>query len=121
MVITKLRSRVIEARIINGPKANKVAFIPRITLLSNGSDSPFHFKRRQFPVRLAFAMTINKSQGQTLDRVGIYLPSKLFTHGQLYVAMSRATSRSWLRILNDLSITDPTNVSNIVYREVLYG
>jgi ATP-dependent DNA helicase PIF1 len=50
---------------------------------------PFTLRRRQFPVRLAFAMTINKAQGQTLKMVGIFLPKPVFTHGQLYVAMSR--------------------------------
>jgi len=35
---------------------------------------PFKFQRRQFPISLCFAMTINKSQGQTLSRVGLYLP-----------------------------------------------
>jgi len=60
---------------------------------------PFQFKRKQFPVRLSFAMTINKSQGQTIPNVGVYLPQPVFSHGQLYVAMSRATARSNIKIL----------------------
>ena len=53
---------------------------------------PFKLKRRQFPVRLAVAMTINKAQGQTLGRMGLFLPTPVFSHGQLYVALSRGGS-----------------------------
>ena len=60
---------------------------------------PFQFKRKQFPIRLSFAMTVNKSQGQTIPNVGVYLPDPVFSHGQLYVAMSRATARKNIRIL----------------------
>jgi ATP-dependent exoDNAse (exonuclease V) alpha subunit len=44
-------------------------------------------------------MTINKAQGQTIPKVGVYLPESVFSHGQLYVALSRATARSNIRIL----------------------
>ena len=60
---------------------------------------PFQFKRKQFPIRLSFAITVNKSQGQTIPNVGVYLPTPVFSHGQLYVAMSRATSRTNIKIL----------------------
>src|ERR1051325_1793665 len=75
-------------------------FIPRITLSPSDSSLPFTFKRRQFPVQPAFAMTINKSQGQTLNWVGLYLSAPVFAHRQLYVAYSRVTSRRNLKILN---------------------
>jgi ATP-dependent DNA helicase PIF1 len=42
---------------------------------------PFQFKRKQFPIRLSFAMTINKAQGQTIPNVGVYLPKPVFSHG----------------------------------------
>ncbi|UYV73536.1 hypothetical protein LAZ67_10004017 [Cordylochernes scorpioides] len=56
-------------------------------------------KRRQFPVKPAFVMTINKAQGKTLKRVGIYLPEPVFGHGQLYVAFSRVQHSSDVKIM----------------------
>jgi ATP-dependent DNA helicase PIF1 len=44
-------------------------------------------------------MTVNKSQGQTISNVGVYLPAPVFSNDQLYVAMSRATSRTNIKIL----------------------
>ena len=60
---------------------------------------PFQFKRKQFPIRLSFAVTVNKSHGQTIPNVGVYLPAPVFSHGQLYVVMSRAMSRTNIKII----------------------
>ncbi len=77
-------------------------------------------------MRPAFAMTINKAQGQTLQTVGVYLPKPVFCHGQLYVAFSRCGSRQSVRVLvrggSRVALNGaPTGVytSNVVYREVL--
>ena len=57
-------------------------------------------------IRLAYAMTINKSQGQTLDKVGIYLRQPVFDHGQLYVAFSRVRSNENFQVLVILTAKD---------------
>jgi ATP-dependent DNA helicase PIF1 len=82
---------------------------------------PFKFRRLQFPVRPAFAMTINKSQGQTLDTVGIYLKKPVFAHGQLYVALSRVTSMNNVHILIEREHPDTPYgcTTNVVYPEIL--
>ena len=81
---------VIEATILTGCDKGEDAFIPRIPLIP--SNVPFEFKRLQFPVRLSFAMSINKSQGQTLAVAGLHLVEPCLSHGQLYVGCSRVGS-----------------------------
>ena len=66
--------------------------IPRICLLPSKEEIPFNMRRKQFPIRLGFAMTFNKSQGQSYNEVGVYLPTPVFSYGQ-YVALSRVKSR----------------------------
>lgn len=117
--LQRTTNRVLECRILGGNHAGKIAFVPRISLSpSTESNIPFILKRRQFPVRLAFSMTINKSQGQSIGKVGLDLRTAVFSHGQLYVAVSRATGRHGIKILLPF---DENNLStrNIVYPEVL--
>ena len=83
--------------------------------------------RKQFPIRLCFSMTVHKSQGQTLkNKVGLYLPNPVFSHGMLYVAFSRVTTPRNLKVLvsqvdNRQGYFPPYNAtftSNVVYREI---
>ena len=91
--------------------------IPRAKTVAS-DDMPFSWVRQQFPLQLCFAMTINKSQGQTLqNRVGVVLTSGVWSHGMLYVALGRVTDPANLRVLA------PPNpggvVINVVYADVL--
>ena len=120
LLIRKLGNRVIEAKIMTGTHTGSVVFIPRITLTTtHDSRLPFTLSRRQFPLKQSYAMTINKSQGQTLKRVGIYLPQPVFTHGQLYVAMSRVTSYSGLHFSVGKTDENACHTDNVVYKSAL--
>ncbi|KAH7679023.1 DNA helicase protein [Dioscorea alata] len=75
--------------------------------------------KKQFLVRLSYAMTINKSQGQTLDTMGLFLPRPVFTHGQLHVALSRVTSAIGLKILIlDDNGKNANKTKSVVYKEI---
>lgn len=115
---------VISAKIESGDFKNTHVFIPRIPLLTSQDENiPVQFKRTQLPLRLCFAMTMNKAQGQTLDFVGIYLCEPVFSHGQLYVALSSAKTSKCVKILIRPPIAESNDMiiqHNVVYDEIIH-
>lgn len=124
MIVRELHNHLIVAETMDERQMR--VFIPKLDLKSNDPSLPFELLRRQFPVQLAFAMSINKAQGQTFQRVGVYLHEPVFGHGQLYVALSRVRSQHNLRIqirsIDDLILTDLREdhvTNNIVFTDIL--
>ncbi|GMF46096.1 unnamed protein product [Phytophthora fragariaefolia] len=99
--IVQPKPHVIHATIMTGERQGQHILIPRIVFISGGDrrEFPFRLRRKQLPVVPAFAMTINNAQGQTAQNLGLNLATPCFSHGQLYVALSRVTSRSKFKAL----------------------
>lgn len=132
--VIDIKKYLLYAEIISGAQAGNRVFLPRIDLEPSQEELPFSFRRRQFAVRIGYAMTINKGQGQSFDSVGIYLTTPVFSHGQLYVAVSRAKKRHLVKIQmaeeatfkhpakkKGEKTTEELNIytKNIVYQEVM--
>jgi ATP-dependent DNA helicase PIF1 len=119
LAVTHLGVNVVGAQIVTGSNIGDIVYIPRMKLLPSDANVSISFQRLQFPLCVCFAMSINKSQGQTLGEVGLYLPRPVFTHGQLYVAVSRVKTRSGLKILiTDDNEKAKNSTVNVVYPEV---
>ena len=116
LVITRLGRRVVEARILMGDYKGSLHCIPRMPLSSLAGDLPWIVTRHQFPLRPCFAMTVNKSQGQTLGIVGVNLEVSPFAHGQLNVALSRGTEARSITVLLPEGVDTTVNVN---YEEVI--
>ncbi|RCN33554.1 hypothetical protein ANCCAN_20619 [Ancylostoma caninum] len=99
----------------------KTTFITRMPLDYEDENSGLAFRRFQFPVRLSFCMTINKSQGQTFEKVGVILRTPSFAHGSTYVALSRVRSKENIRVTANWGETMPAvlKIKNVVYQDIL--
>jgi hypothetical protein len=119
LIMVDLGEYVIRRKILTCKHQVKTGFIPRISLdTATSSGLPFTLRHRQFFLRLAFAMTINKSQSQSLKVVGIHLHTPVFSHGQLYVAISRAMDCKQIYISLPPTADGTLTTDNIVYSEV---
>lgn len=117
--IIQLANHILQAKVITGTRVGEKVWLHRLLLSPTDSKLPFKMRRRQFPLKVAFEMTINKSQGKTLAKVGLLLPRPIFSHGQLYVVVSRVKSRKRLKILiTDKRGKPQDSTMNVVYKEV---
>ena len=126
LIIKQVLPKVLVCEMMCGKRQGERVYIPRTLTTSKKNQYAFQLRRWQFPVRPAYAMTINKSQGQSFKKIGIYLPEWVFTHGQLYVALSRAGASADVLMYIDKMRDDSHCVTedgiftkNIVFKEVL--
>lgn len=115
----RLENHVLEAKVMSGKNIGNITYIPRMFMSRSESPWPFKLIRRQFPINVSYAMTINESQGQSLDSVELYLPTPVFSHGQLHVAVSRVKRNSGLKILiHNKENASCLSTTNIVFNEI---
>ena len=98
LVVMSLRAHCIKGCLLRGDFHGQLRVMPRITLISADTYMST-ISCKQFPVRVCFVMTINKSQGQSFDTVSVDLQMPVFSHGQFYVAMSRVSDSMGLHVL----------------------
>jgi hypothetical protein len=122
MFCRRFHRNFIECEIAVGSFSGNRVLIPHIPHRPKSAHLPFQLSRRQFPLRLAYAISINKAQGQSLKFVGVYLHDPVFSHGQLYVAFSRVGAPTRLRVMvrnGHVEGREGIFTHNIVYKEVL--
>ena len=100
-VLKSFSRYTVQVQLLSGPRKRSIVLLPRVTFCVSASNSglPFDFVRTQFPITLAYCVTVHKAQGQTLQSLGLYFSGAPFAHGQLYVALSRVGG--WDRIVSN--------------------
>jgi len=129
-IMMRVQPQVLDVVLLSGSKAGSRVYLPRMVLAPKNPDLPFVLRRRQFPVKLAWCMTFNKAQGQTLKLAGLFLSTPVFSHGQLYVGLSRAGSSKSVKVLveehesrgyyeGQADVPDGVYTDNVVWKEAL--
>ena len=118
--VLNIHNAVLHCKILTGSHIGEEVLIPKLKLAPSDANLPFVLQRIQFPIQLSYSMTINKSQGQTFDHVGILLEEPVFSHGQLYVAFSRARTLNGVKVKVGNDGDKSGHVTkNVVYRDIL--
>ena len=104
--------------LLYGEHAGSTVMLPRITCIitSQQSHLPFNVIRRQFPLIPGYAFTVHRSQGATLDCLGLYFNGEPFCHGLLFTALSRVTG-DWTKIA--VCCSNNNFIQNCVAQHVL--
>ena len=131
MLLLDIKTNVLQCLILNGRFPDRIVYIPRFLFKHEGPDQPLTWYRRQYPVKPCWALTINKSQAQTLQRTAVCLvevtnngddsisvePIDVFSHGQLYVGLSRCGDPDKVCIYTTLENCRCRTLKNVVYNE----
>jgi len=120
VVVTGIGRKIITVHLLKSvgstsPSDREDILLPRITF-KDTLPSGYTLLRKQFPLAPAYASTFHSCQGLTLDCVGIDLTRPVFTHGQLYTALSRVRRR------NDMTVLLPDGqetTTNVTYHDIL--
>jgi ATP-dependent DNA helicase PIF1 len=121
VVVTDFANRVIKVQLLHkyttAPfSSDNDILIPRITFSMELPISGYTLRRKQFPLALSYATTFNSCLGLTLDRVGIDVTHPVFSHGQLYTALSRVRQRDHVCIR---VCEGESEIVNVTYHELL--